>query len=31
MNLTILETRKIGLNNVKQVILDAINHANGIN
>ena len=31
MNLKILETRKIGLNNVKQVILDAINHANGIN
>ncbi len=31
MNLEILETRKIGLDNVKQVILDAINHANGIN
>jgi hypothetical protein len=31
MNLKILETRKIGLDNVKQVILDAINHANGIN
>ena len=30
MNLKILETRKIGLDNVKQVILDAINHANGI-
>ena len=29
MNLTILETRKIGLENVKQVILDAINRANG--
>jgi hypothetical protein len=27
MNLTILETRKIGLDNVKQVILDAINRA----
>jgi hypothetical protein len=31
MNLEILETRKIGLDNVKQVILNAINHANGIN
>jgi hypothetical protein len=31
MNLKILEIRKIGLDNVKQVILDAINHANGIN
>jgi hypothetical protein len=31
INLEILETRKIGLDNVKQVILDAINHANGIN
>ncbi len=31
MNLKILETRKIGLDNVKQVILDAINHANGVN
>jgi Protein of unknown function (DUF1638) len=31
MNLKILETRKIGLDNVKTVILDAINHANGIN
>jgi hypothetical protein len=31
MNLKILETRRIGLDNVKQVILDAINHANGIN
>lgn len=31
MTLEILETRKIGLDNVKQVILDAINHANGIN
>ncbi len=31
MNLSILETRKIGLDNVKRVILDAIDHANGIN
>jgi len=31
MNLKILETRKIGLDNVKQVILDAINYANGTN
>ncbi len=31
MNLAILETRKIGLENVKRVILDAIDHANGIN
>jgi hypothetical protein len=31
MNLKILETRKIGLDNVKTVILDAINHVNGIN
>ena len=31
MNLKILETRKIGLDNVKQVILDAINYVNGIN
>jgi hypothetical protein len=31
INLKILETRKIGLENVKQVILDAINYANGIN
>ena len=31
MNLTILETRKIGLENVNQVILDAINRANGVN
>jgi hypothetical protein len=31
MNLTILETRKIGLYNVKRVILDAIDQANGIN
>jgi len=31
INLKILETRKIGLDNVKQVIWDAINHANGIN
>ncbi len=31
IDLKILETRKIGLDNVKQVILDAINHANGIN
>jgi hypothetical protein len=31
INLEILETRKIGLDNVKQVILDAINHAKGIN
>jgi len=31
MNLKILETRQIGLDNVKQVILDAISHANGIN
>ncbi len=31
MNLAILETRKIGLDNVKRVILDAIDHANGIN
>jgi len=31
MNLKILETRKIGLDNVKRVILDAINHSNGIN
>jgi hypothetical protein len=31
MNLKILETRKIGLDNVKQVLLDAINHANGVN
>jgi hypothetical protein len=31
MNLKILETREIGLDNVKQVILDAINHSNGIN
>jgi hypothetical protein len=31
MNLPILETRKIGLEGVKRVILDAIDHANGIN
>ena len=31
MNLKILEIRKIGLDNVKQVILDATNHVNGIN
>ena len=31
INLKILETRKIGLDNVKQVILDAINNAKGIN
>lgn len=31
MNLAIVETRKIGLENVKRVILDAIDHANGIN
>jgi Protein of unknown function (DUF1638) len=31
MNLKILETRKIGLDNVLQVILDATNHVNGIN
>jgi hypothetical protein len=31
MNLTILETRKIGLDNVKRVILDAIDRTNGIN
>jgi hypothetical protein len=31
MNLKILETRKIGLDNVKQVIVDAINYANGTN
>lgn len=31
MNLTILETRKIGLENVKQVVLDAINRENRVN
>jgi hypothetical protein len=31
MNLQILETRKVGLEGVKRVILDAIDHANGIN
>ncbi len=31
MNLAILETRRIGLDNVKRVILDAIDQANGIN
>ena len=31
MNIKILETRKIGLDNVKQVILDATKHSNGIN
>jgi len=31
INLEILETRKIGLDNVKQVILDATNHSKGIN
>ena len=31
MKLTILETRKIGLENVKQVVLDAINCENGVN
>ena len=30
INLEVLETRKIGLENVKRVILDAINRANGI-
>jgi hypothetical protein len=31
MNLKILETRKIGTENIKQVLLDAINRANGVN
>jgi hypothetical protein len=31
MNIAILETRRIGLDNVKRVILDAIDQVNGIN
>jgi hypothetical protein len=31
MNLPLLETRNVGLDGVKRVILDAIDHANGIN
>ena len=31
INLTLLETRKVGLEGVKRVILDSIDHAKGIN